>query len=55
MIVRRVSGHWSLIAQIDHARHAAMLSDVWKKGPFGGEDITASLRYATADHDLGWS
>ena len=55
MIVRRVSGHWSLIAQIDHARHAAMLSDVWKKGPFGGEDITASLRYETADHDLGWS
>ena len=55
MIVRRENRSWSLIAQIDHARHAAEISDAWKEGPFGGEGITASLRYATSDHDLGWT
>jgi hypothetical protein len=55
MIVRREEGVWHLISQVDHAHHAAGLSDAWKQGPFGGEDITPSLRYATAEHDLGWT
>jgi hypothetical protein len=55
MIARRVEGAWWLIRQLDHATHAGRLSDAWKAGPFGGEEITASLRDATARHDLGWT
>jgi hypothetical protein len=55
MIARRVDGAWWLIRQLDHASHAGVVSDAWKAGPFGGEQITDSLRDATARHDLGWA
>jgi len=55
MIVRRIDGAWWLIRQVDHAVHAGAVSDAWKAGPFGGEQITDSLRDATTRHDLGWS
>lgn len=54
MIVRQIDGSWSLIRQLDHATHAGLVSDAWRAGPFGGEQITDSLREATARHDLGW-
>jgi len=43
MIVKRDNDCWSLIAQIDHASHAAAISDAWKLGPYGGEEISESL------------
>lgn len=55
MIVRRVDGSWSLVHQIEHARHAGEIGDAWRAGPFGGEQITDSLREATTRHDLGWT
>jgi len=55
VIVRRVDGSWVLIRQVDHAAHAGRLTDAWKAGQFGGEQITASLREASARHDLGWA
>lgn len=55
MIVRRVEDSWSLIRQVDHAQHAGLISDAWKQGAFGGEQITDSLGIATARHDLGWA
>jgi hypothetical protein len=54
MIVKRENGSWVLIRQLDHADHAGRISDAWKVGPFGGQDISDSLRVATARHDLGW-
>jgi hypothetical protein len=54
MIVKRENGSWVLIRQLDHSEHAGRISDAWKSGPFGGLDISASLREATARHDLGW-
>jgi hypothetical protein len=55
MIVRQLEGSWVLIRQVDHAVHAGKLTDAWKAGPFGGDQITSSLREATARHDLGWT
>ncbi len=55
MIVRQIDGSWAVIHQVDHAVHAGVLCDAWKAGPFGGEQITDSLREATTRHDLGWT
>jgi hypothetical protein len=55
MIVKRDGDFWSLISQVDHARHAGAICEAWKRGPCGGDAISESLQCATSDHDLGWT
>jgi uncharacterized protein DUF3891 len=55
MIARQVDGGWLLIRQMDHAAHCGELARAWRAGPFGEESVPASLEYAAAYHDLGWT
>ena len=55
MIVRREGEGWTLIRQMDHAAHCREISRAWHSGPFGKEAVSASLEYAAAYHDLGWT
>ena len=55
MIVRREGEGWTLIKQIDHAKHCAEIAQAWRQGPHGPESVSKSLEYAAGYHDLGWA
>jgi hypothetical protein len=55
LIARREGDGWTLIRQIDHAAHCAVLARAWRAGPWGPGSVSASLEYAAGYHDLGWT
>jgi uncharacterized protein DUF3891 len=55
MIARREADGWTLIRQMDHAAHCAVLARAWRAGPFGPASVTPSLEYAAGHHDQGWT
>jgi hypothetical protein len=55
VIARQEGEGWTLIRQMDHALHCRELARAWRSGPFGADSVSASLEYAAAYHDVGWT
>ncbi len=54
MIVKRDSGGWTLIEQMEHAQQCGGIARAWRDGPSGPDSVSSSLEYAAGYHDLGW-